>query len=119
MVWEKLSPRKPQQYYSRLYVLAFLVCLGLAGLCCRLLWMQVWQGAEYRRLADSNSVRTVPIRAPRGLILDRHLKVLAGNQPSLSLGLTPAELLRQPELVESVIARLSQELGLDPEDVKR
>jgi penicillin-binding protein 2 len=119
MVWEKLSPRKPQQYYSRLYVLAFFVCLALSGLIIRLLWMQVWQGAEYRRLADSNSVRTVPIRAPRGLILDRHLKVLAGNQPSLSLGLTPAELLRQPELVEPVIARLSQELGLDPEEVRR
>lgn len=119
MVWDKLSPRKPDQYYSRLTVLSVLVTLGLGALVGRLLWMQVWQGAEYRRLADGNSVRIVPIRAPRGLILDRHLKVLAGNQPSLSLGLTPAELLRQPEMAESVMDRLSRELGLDPEETRK
>src|SRR5258708_3334004 len=119
MVWDKLSPRRPQQFYSRLHWLAFLVSLGLGCLLGRLLWMQAWQGADYRRLADSNSVRTVPIRAPRGLILDRHLKVLAGNEPSLSLGLTPSELLRQPEMGEPVMALLSRELGLDVEEVKK
>jgi penicillin-binding protein 2 len=119
MVWKSLAPRRPQQYYKRLYFLAVLVAACMAGLCLRLLWMQVWEGADYRRLAESNSVRTVPIRAPRGLILDRHLKVLAGNQPSLSLGLTPAELLRHPEMKDEVIARLSQQLGLDPQEVAK
>ena len=119
MVWDKLAPRKPQQFYGRLYVVAGLVCAGLGALLLRLLWMQVWQGAEYRRLAESNSVRTVPIRAPRGLILDRHLKVLVGNQPSLSLGLTPAELLKQDGMVEPVITRLSQALGVDAEELRK
>src|SRR5688572_622120 len=100
MVWDKLRARKPDQFYSRLYVVAFFVALGMGALLLRLLWMQVWQGGEYRRLAEGNSVRTVPLRAPRGLILDRHLKVLVANQPSLSLGLTPSELLRKPEMVD-------------------
>jgi penicillin-binding protein 2 len=114
-----LAPRKPQQYYSRLYTLAALVALALGGLLLRLLWMQLWQGAEYRKLAESNSVRIVPVRAPRGMILDRHLKVLVGNQPSLSLGLTPAELFRKAEEAPSVMDRLARELALDPLELRR
>ena len=113
MALKKMARRQPDQFYGRLYVLAFLVACSLAALVGRLVWMQIWQGAEYRRLADSNSVRVVPVRAPRGLILDRHLKVLAANQPSLSLGLTPAELDRKPGDAERVLARLAATLGLD------
>jgi penicillin-binding protein 2 len=119
MVWESLVPRRPEQYYRRLYVLAALVSAGMGLLLLRLLWMQVWQGAEYRRLAESNSVRSIPARAPRGLILDRHLKVLVDNQPSLAVGLTPAEILRHPEDTEGVMNRLSQELGMDEQEIRK
>jgi penicillin-binding protein 2 len=119
MVWKNLTPRKPEQSYGRFYTVAGVVAALIGLLLLRLAWMQGWQGAEYRRLAETNSTRMVPWRAPRGLILDRHMRVLVSNQPSLSLGLTPAELLRKPELVELVISRLSSRLGLDAQEIRK
>ena len=119
MVWENLKPRKPEQYYSRLYVVAGFVTALMACLLLRLAWMQGWQGEDYRKQAETNATRMVPWRAPRGLILDRNLRVLASNQPALSLGLSPAELPRKPELLEPVIARLSSMLGIDADEIRK
>ncbi|MES2201855.1 MAG: penicillin-binding protein 2 [candidate division FCPU426 bacterium] len=117
MLWENLAPRKPQQYYIRLQRVAVGVTVAMALLLLRLAWMQLWMGKEYRSQAENNATRTVPWRAPRGLLLDRHLRVLVSNQPALSLGLTPAELLRRPEMVDPVIQRLASLTGLGAEEI--
>jgi penicillin-binding protein 2 len=119
MVWDKLAPRKPEQYYSRLQGVASVVVVLMGLLLLRLAWMQLWQGADYRQQAEENATRVVPWRAPRGLILDRHLRVLVNNEPALSLGLTPAELLREPEKLGPVLEQLGILLGQDPAELKK
>lgn len=69
---------------------AFIVILTL-GLLGRLFLLQVIRHDYYAELSQGNRVRTEPIPAARGLILDRHLEVVAGNQPAYQLELVPEE----------------------------
>ena len=68
--------------------LLVLLTLGLLG---RLFLLQVIRHDYYAELSQGNRVRTEPIPAARGLILDRHGEVVAGNQPAYQLELVPEE----------------------------
>jgi penicillin-binding protein 2 len=46
---------------------------------------QVLRGEEYARQAENNRLRSVPVTAPRGFILDRNGVVLAENEPAFTL----------------------------------
>lgn len=118
MVWENLAPRKPEQFYQRLKGVAAGISFVFFLLLARLVWMQVVEGERYHALAYFNSVSSVPLRAPRGLMLDRNLEVMVGNSPSLTVGLTPAPLLGRPELAESVFALLASLLELDAQAIR-
>jgi penicillin-binding protein 2 len=74
---EKISPIKLSSV-QYLILIIFLV-LGL-----RLWHLQVLSSEKYERLAESNKIRTVPILAPRGKILDRNGRIIVDNYPSFS-----------------------------------
>jgi penicillin-binding protein 2 len=48
-------------------------------------FVQMVQGDYYRELAENNRLRKLPIQAPRGLIYDRHGRLLVENIPSYNL----------------------------------
>jgi penicillin-binding protein 2 len=48
-------------------------------------FVQIVQGAYYRELAENNRLRKLPIQAPRGLVYDRHGRLLVENIPSYNL----------------------------------
>lgn len=59
-----------------LFLLAVVVvCIG------RLVYLQLFQGAYYRKLSDSNRIRTQVIYAPRGIVFDRNGIPLVLNVP--------------------------------------
>jgi penicillin-binding protein 2 len=118
VIWSRLARPRPQQTAARVRFVGWCVAAGYGVLALRVGWMQLADGARYQELARQNSVRTVPDRAPRGLILDRHLKVLVGNAPALSVGLTPAELPRDPAAAEAVLQQVCAILKADPEDAR-
>jgi penicillin-binding protein 2 len=49
--------------------------------------LQVLQNAKYEGLADSNYLRTIPLRAPRGVLFDRHGRVLVENRYSFTIAI--------------------------------
>ena len=65
-----------------------LLALALVG---RLYLLQVSRHDYYSALSQENRVRTDPIAAARGLILDRNGEVIASNQPTFQLELIPDE----------------------------
>ena len=69
-------------------VLILLLTLTLIG---RLYVLQVARHEYYADLSQGNRVRTEPVPAARGLILDRNGDVVAGNQPAYQLELVPEE----------------------------
>jgi penicillin-binding protein 2 len=76
---------------QRAIVAGALIILLTLGLLGRLFLLQVMRHDYYAELSQGNRVRTEPIPAARGLILDRHGDVVAGNQPAYQLELVPEE----------------------------
>ena len=119
MDWRSLAPTKQDALQGRLKLVVAALLAVFLLLWGRLFFMQVVDGPRYRQQALTNSLRLVPQRAPRGLILDRNLEVIASNAPSLSLGLMPAPLLHDPERREEVVQRLAGLLGQDAEAIRK
>ncbi len=91
---------REQRIFDRraLFAGAVMVLLALA-LFGRLYLLQVMRHDYYSALSQENRVRTDPIPAARGLILDRNGEVIASNQPTFQLELIPDEV---PNLKESL-----------------
>src|ERR1700736_6050221 len=83
--------REQRLFDQRALICAVLVGLATAGLIVRLGVLQVVHHEYYAQLSQGNRVRTEPIPAARGLILDRNGEVVAGNQPAYQLELVPEE----------------------------
>ena len=92
-------------------VLMVLLTLTLVG---RLVLLQVIRHDYYAELSQGNRVRTEPIPAARGLILDRNGTVMVNNEPAYQLELTREQV---PDLNDT-LKRLAA-LGLiDKDDVE-
>jgi len=86
--------------------------IGLFLLCLGSLWFfQIVRADHYRRLSDSNRIRSFSVSPLRGVIRDRHGRVLAKNQPSFTVAL---ESRRLPQWDETR-ALLAEVLDADPE----
>lgn len=91
------------------------ICLSFAvfGLVLRLAYVQLIIGPELQAKAWEQWTRTNRVRAPRGNILDRKSRLLAGSATSLSILARP----RQIENKEEAARLLAPVLGLDEERV--
>jgi len=73
--------------------------------------LQVQNPEAYDLRAQQNSIKSVPLLAPRGRILDRDGRVIVDNQSSFSL------LLRREQLKEEHLRPIAQGLDLDYGDL--
>src|ERR1700740_3032877 len=76
---------------QRAIVAGAVIVLLTFALLGRLFLLQVIRHDYYAELSRVNRLRTEPIPAARGLILDRHGELIAGNQPAYQLELVPEE----------------------------
>ncbi|HSE17201.1 MAG TPA: penicillin-binding protein 2 [Pyrinomonadaceae bacterium] len=91
-----------------------IIVLALLGICVfRLYDIQVIHGDYYHERAINQRLRTLPIPAPRGAILDRNGKVLVASRPVYDVVLQ-REKGRQIDLA-ALLAELPAALDLDPE----
>lgn len=94
------------------------VALILGGLLtARLANMQLQQGDKFLKQAEGNRLRIIPRLAPRGIIKDRHGRVLASNRLSYSLALYPIKMPKKK--IEEVIDRLGELCQVDTADVRK
>ena len=63
------------------FLLLLLLAITIIIFFFRLVYLQIFQGTYYRKLSDSNRIRTQVIYAPRGIILDRNGAPLVLNIP--------------------------------------
>src|ERR1017187_10261661 len=76
--------------------------------------LQISQPDYSRELADQNSIKNLPVPAPRGRIVDRDGRTIAGNVPSFSILL----LREQFKDIDSAIPAIADGLGLDAADLR-
>ena len=72
---------------ARLTVLQYLVTAMFSLLAVSFWAIQVIQHARYEELAENNRQRTLPLRAPRGIVFDRNGQVLVENRHSYSISI--------------------------------
>lgn len=92
------------------------VLLLCALLLARLTQIQLVQHDYYTTRADDNRMRLIPVPPVRGLIYDRNGALLAQNQPSFSLKLTPEKVQGG---LDNTLARLAELMQLDERDITR
>lgn len=110
--------REQRLFDQRALICAALMGLATVGLVARLFVLQVTRHDYYAELSQGNRVRTEPIPATRGLILDRNGELIAGNQPAYQLELVPEEV---PDLQKTLDALVQLDLirADDVEEIER
>ena len=106
--------RETRITHGRVTVLAALMVLVMMGLLYRYFSLQVIQNEEFRAQSDRNRIAVRTVAPTRGVIVDRSGNLLAVNQPSFTLAITP----ERAEDLDNVLTTLSDLLGLTDTDVE-
>jgi len=106
--------RETRITHGRVTVLAALMVLVMTGLLYRYFSLQVIQNEEFRAQSDRNRIAVRTVAPTRGVIVDRSGNLLAVNQPSFTLAITP----ERAENLDSVLTTLSDLLGLTETDIE-
>ena len=110
--WFGNDNRLPQQ---RLAIVSYII-VGMVGLLLVGFWkLQVVDSDKFQQWAERNRVRSIPVIAPRGRMLDRDGRVLIDNYPSFSVLL----LRDDPAQVEKNLPAISEGLGIPLDDLKQ
>ncbi len=109
--WFRNDNRLPQ---ARLAIASYVI-VGMVGLLLLGFWkLQVVDSDKYGQMAERNRVRSIPIIAPRGRMLDRDGRVLVDNYPSFSILL----LRDDPALIDKNLPAIADGLGIEIGDLK-
>jgi penicillin-binding protein 2 len=106
--------RETRITHGRITVLAALMVLVMMGLLYRYFSLQVVQNEEFRAQSDRNRIAVRTVAPTRGVIVDRSGNLLAVNQPSFTLAITP----ERAEDLDNVLITLSDLLGLTETDIE-
>ncbi len=98
---------------GRLLAVQYGILLIFLGLAFGLWRLQVMGSDRYGLLAERNRIRTVPLLAPRGKIVDREGRILVDNYPSFS-----ALLLREQPTSDEDLEKIAAGLNLTPEMIR-
>src|SRR6202795_866498 len=100
---------------ERLTVVSYVI-VGVISLLLFGFWkLQIIDSDRYAQMAERNRVRSIPIIAPRGSMLDREARVLVDNYPSFSVLL----LRDSPDQVEKLLPQIADGLSMTLDDVNQ
>ena len=99
----------------RLSILQYVITVVFSVLAVSFWVLQVVEHAKFEEMAENNHQRTLALRAPRGIVFDRHLQPLVENRRSYSISIVrehTKDLNRTVQLLASV-------LGIDEAGVRQ
>ncbi len=108
--WIGSDQKLPQ---GRLILVSYVVVLEVILLLIGFWKLQIIQSGHFADLAEKNRIRTIPIIAPRGKMLDRYGRVIVDNYPSFSILLLrddPAQIKRDLPQITSGLDITAQDL---------
>lgn len=104
----------PLEIQKRLPILAAFIVFFAVVLVLRLWYLQIARGDFYYEQAESNRIRTVQIRPPRGVIYDRKGRPLVENVLTFDISIVPED--AQNDLDE-IIERLAPIVRMKPDAI--
>jgi penicillin-binding protein 2 len=113
----RIPPISPQMAL-RVAVLGTLAMVMFAIIFFRLWYLQVLSGEQYVRQANANSVRDLPIAAPRGQILDREGQSIVTSRITNAVQIVPSALPPQGKPRLALYGRLGALLGMSTRHIQ-
>lgn len=105
----------PEEIQGRLPLLAAFIILAIVILFIRLWYLQAIKGEYYQEQAESNRIRPVMLRPPRGIIYDRSGRPLVENELVFDISLIPED---APDL-DATIEKLSAIVKVTPDVIRK
>ncbi|MEQ1910204.1 MAG: penicillin-binding protein 2, partial [Vicinamibacterales bacterium] len=103
-----------QRFEVRLSALQYVIA-GLFAVLVGSFWvLQIAQHDRYQEMAENNHQRTLPLRAPRGVVFDREGRVLVENRHSFSISIVR----EHTKDINRTVSLLSSVLGLQESSVR-
>jgi penicillin-binding protein 2 len=100
---------------TRLSILQYTITVIFSILAVGFWVLQVVQHAKFEEMAENNHQRTLALRAPRGVVFDRNLKVLVENRRSWSISIVR----EHTKDLNRTIELLAQVIGMDESAVRQ
>jgi len=104
----------PADIQKRLPLLAIFIAVFTLALFARLWYLQAIKGDYYYEQAESNRIRPVKLRPPRGIIYDRYGRPLVENVLTFDISLVPED----AQDIESTIRKLSSIVKIDEASIR-
>ncbi len=102
-----LMPDDRRSLTARLTAIQYIVAALFASLAVGFWIFQVAEHDKFKEMAEENHLRRLPLPAPRGVLFDRHGKVLVENQNSFNISL----LREQTKNLDQTLQRLAAATG--------
>ena len=102
------------QFFTFWLVVLF---IGIFILTTRTAYLQIVRGSYFSEVADGNRIRIIDVKAPRGVIYDRHQNLLVENISSLSLAVIPVDLPDDEFELRKVASALAKITHMDANDI--
>ena len=107
-----------QKFFKNRYnILYIIIVILLCALGFRMAVLTIVEGEEYRAVADIKKIKDIPVKAPRGKILDRNGTLLADNVSSFTVQMYTDEI--DPENfneISYILSKILDENGEKPID---
>jgi penicillin-binding protein 2 len=110
--WSISDQKIPQ---GRLALVSYLSVVFVVLLLVGFWKLQVVQSGHFVDLAERNRVRSIPIIAPRGAMLDRDGRILVDSYPSISILLLRDDL----KALEKSLPQIEEGLGISREELRQ
>jgi penicillin-binding protein 2 len=107
-------PKDRRKLVTRLVVVQYLVIVGFVVLALAFWYFQVVQHEKFQEMAENNHQRQLGLRAPRGVIFDRHGTVLVENRDAFVISLVR----EHSRDLDSTIRLLARVVGVDESAVR-
>ncbi len=104
-----LMPDDRRSLTTRLTVIQYVIAVLFAALAVGFWIFQVAQHTRFAEMAAENHLRRLPLPAPRGVLFDRHGKILVENQNSFNITL----LREQTKNLDQTLHTLAVATGVD------
>ncbi len=102
-------------FLGRIVAVFILILLLTLGLIIRLVYLQITGHEHYSTMAKSNRIKILPLPPTRGIIYDRHGRILAENKPTYSLELIPEQITD----LDDTLLRLQKLLDITDEKIEQ
>ncbi len=93
-----------------------IIVIGL--LLVRTFYLQGVKGGYYRDVAENNRIRSITVKAPRGIIWDKNNQVLARNIPSFDVVFTPLDLPKDENQKKETYRQLAESLEMNEVNIR-